>query len=220
MELTANADEELRLWKERYRALFEKNVAAVIITTPAGRMVDCNEAFTQMVGFGSRAEVLARTAWDFYFDPRDRDAVISESCVLENCVGDELRLRRRDGMPRWVKVTRAVISRLHDRPELLQGTLVDITEEKKAAGHLGEIMRVGLPDGGPSKDAPRISLLKEIGLAAEIQGLLHSMNEALQPDRLGLLSKTEVRDVVLGVERLKVLLEELEILRLSGDLRR
>ena len=127
MEHTVNTDAELSLWKERYRALFERNLAAIVITTPAGRMMDCNEAFTQMAGFDSRAEVLARSAWDFYFDPGDRDAVISQSEVLENHTGQELRLRQRNGTPRWVKVTRVVISRDHDRPELLQGTLIAVS---------------------------------------------------------------------------------------------
>jgi PAS domain S-box-containing protein len=215
MQPTVNTEAELHLWKERYRTLFEGNVAAVVITTPAGRMVDCNEAFTQMVGVESRAEVLARTAWDFYFNPKDRDAVISELQVLENRVGQEICLRCKNGAPRWVKVTRVVISRRNDRPELLQGTLIDITEQKKAHGQLWEIARVGLPGGGSRIVAPQIqppSMAIE-----EVQGLLCSMNAALQPDKLRQLSRTEVRDVVLEVERLKVLLEELEISRLRGE---
>jgi len=47
--------------------------------------------------------------------------------------------------------------------------------------------------------------------------LRRSMNESLRPDKLRLLSRTEVRDVVLKVEQLKVLLEDLEILRLGGS---
>ena len=217
MEHTVSTDAELSLWKERYRALFERNLAAIVITTPAGRMMDCNEAFTQMAGYDSRAEVLARSAWDFYFDPGDRDAVISQSEVLENHTGQELRLRQRNGTPRWVKVTRVVISRDHDRPELLQGTLIDITEQKNAVGHLWEIAR-GLPGGGPPKESAGASLPRKTGtVIEEIQGLRRSMNESLRPDKLRRLSRTEVRDVVLRVERLKVLLEDLEILRLGGS---
>jgi PAS domain S-box-containing protein len=223
MESTVNAEEELRHWKERYRALFEKNVAAVVITTPAGHMVDCNEVFTRMVGYDSREEVLALTAWDFYFNPRDRDAVISQSEVLENRLGEEFRLRCRNGMPRWVKAIRTVITRVNDRPELLQGTLIDITEQKKLEESRSEGANVRPPDNGERIDVPRAALPEESRTALvldEVQGLLRNMNEALRPDKLRLLSKADVRDVALEVERLKFLLEELEIFRFRAELGR
>ena len=113
---TVSTEEPLRV-EERYRILFERNVAAIVISTPQGRIVDCNDAFTRICGFDSRAEVLAHTAWDFYINRLDRDAVISESRVVENCVGEELRLRGKHGEQVWVRATRAVLSRLNDRPE-------------------------------------------------------------------------------------------------------
>jgi hypothetical protein len=35
---------ESQLWRERYRVLFGENIAGVSLTTPKGRIVDCNEA--------------------------------------------------------------------------------------------------------------------------------------------------------------------------------
>src|ERR1700716_924381 len=48
--------DEAQLWRDRYRVLFDKNVAGAILTTTQGRIVDCNEACAQMFGFNSREE--------------------------------------------------------------------------------------------------------------------------------------------------------------------
>jgi PAS domain S-box-containing protein len=218
----ASSNEELIRLEERYRMLFDRNVAAIAITTPGGRMVDCNEAFTRILGFDSRAEVLARTAWDFYFNREDRNAVINESRVVENCIGEEICLRHKDGTPLWVRATRVVLSRVQDRPELLQGTLVDITRQKKTEERLREIEQVlGLSNEGCRVEMPQATQSEKKPRAAavfgEVEHLLRHMNEALQPDKLKLLGRAEIRDFVIDVERLKVLVEELEVLHLTGQ---
>jgi len=68
--------EEAQLWRERYRALFDKNVAGVILTTPEGRIVDSNEACAQIFGFDSREEMLGHSAWDFYFNRSERETLL------------------------------------------------------------------------------------------------------------------------------------------------
>ena len=73
--------------EERFHALFHASVAAAILTTPQGQIVDCNEAFARIFGYDSRAAVLAGTAWDFYFDRADRDALITPSHVVESPFG-------------------------------------------------------------------------------------------------------------------------------------
>jgi PAS domain-containing protein len=60
--------------------LFGENVAGVILTTPEGRIVDCNEACARILGFDSKETMLARSdAWDFYFKPAERDILIDLS---------------------------------------------------------------------------------------------------------------------------------------------
>src|ERR1700730_7664122 len=54
--------EEAQLW--RYRVLFGENVAGVILTTPEGRIVDCNEVCARIMGFDSKETMLADSdAW-------------------------------------------------------------------------------------------------------------------------------------------------------------
>jgi PAS domain S-box-containing protein len=52
------APEALRSSEQRYRLLFERNMAGVFRTTLDGRLVDCNQSFAQILGYSSPAEVL------------------------------------------------------------------------------------------------------------------------------------------------------------------
>ena len=48
------AEESLRASEERYRILFEQDVAGVLRSTLDGRILDCNESFARILGYGSR----------------------------------------------------------------------------------------------------------------------------------------------------------------------
>lgn len=122
--------QEAHLWRERYRVLFERNVAGIILTTPEGRIVDCNDVCAQIFGFGSRKEMLAHSAWDFYFDRAERERLIERLRTRGTCPVEEVCMRGRNGMPVWVLATRSVASFAEGRPELLQGTVIDITAQK------------------------------------------------------------------------------------------
>jgi PAS domain-containing protein len=75
------------LWRERYRVLFDRNVAGVILTDVEGRITDCNEPCARINGFESRDDMLARSAWDFYFDRTEREALIDHLRSRRSCPG-------------------------------------------------------------------------------------------------------------------------------------
>jgi two-component system cell cycle sensor histidine kinase/response regulator CckA len=85
--------EEAHLWRERYRVLFGENVAGAILTTPDGRIVDCNEACARIFGFDSRETILARSAWDFYFNRAEREILIDRLRTAGNSSAEEVCLR-------------------------------------------------------------------------------------------------------------------------------
>jgi PAS domain S-box-containing protein len=77
--ITENRTEEaLRASKERYRFLFEKNLAAVALTTPEGKVLNCNESMARVLGFQSLEEALKYRPLDFYVEPGDRDEMIRQ----------------------------------------------------------------------------------------------------------------------------------------------
>src|SRR5260370_35419932 len=78
-----NSHSETVSLEERFHALFQASVAGAILTTPQDQIVDCNEAFARIFGFDCRAEALARTAWDCYFDRAARDSLIAPNQIIE-----------------------------------------------------------------------------------------------------------------------------------------
>jgi PAS domain S-box-containing protein len=142
--------EEVQMWRERYRVLFGENVAGTILTTPEGRIVDCNEPCARILGFDSKETMLAHSdAWDFYFNRSEREILLDRLRTPGNSSPEEVCLRARDGAPIWVIARRTVASYVDGVPQLLQGTFIDITAQKKAQEQMNllmsemEILRLG-----------------------------------------------------------------------------
>jgi diguanylate cyclase (GGDEF)-like protein/PAS domain S-box-containing protein len=116
----------LRESERRHRVLFERNLAGVYRNTIEGRMLECNDAMARILGYASREEMLAINARTSYFTPADREQFI-EAIRREGGVrGAEVRLRRKDGTPVWV------LESAHLLGDVIEGTVVDITDRKSA----------------------------------------------------------------------------------------
>ncbi|HEY2325812.1 MAG TPA: EAL domain-containing protein [Thermoanaerobaculia bacterium] len=126
----------LRASEEQYRLLFERNLAGSYRNTADGRMLDCNDAMAQMLGYPSREEFLRQNARDLYVEPSERDRFIEHVRMQRSVPGIEVRLRRRDGKPVWL--LESVSMRETPEGEILEGTVVDITDRKLAENALRE----------------------------------------------------------------------------------
>jgi len=124
------AEAALRTSEERYRLLFERNVAGVFRSTLEGQLLDCNDAFSRILGYDSRAEVLAVPAWNFYFSPEERSALVERLRAEQALTNFEVRLRRKDGRPVWVLDNLTLLEHA-DGPPTLEGTVIDVTERKR-----------------------------------------------------------------------------------------
>ena len=89
---------ERRAVEERYRLLFEQVQEGVFVSTPEGRILECNQAFADMLGYPSREEVLALDiAGDLYESPKQRQsfsAIMNERGFVRNY---EVDIKRKDG---------------------------------------------------------------------------------------------------------------------------
>jgi PAS domain S-box-containing protein len=200
---------ELQLWRDRYRILFDRNVAGTILTNVEGCIVDCNEPFAQIFGFESRADMLAHSAWDLYFDRIEREALIDRLRSRGSCAAEEVCLRGKDGLPVWVLTTRSVASFKEGRPDLLLGTVIDITAPKKARAKLQEIK-----DAESAARAPENDSASTADLSHKLATLLRRANQALQPDSLQRMGRPEIQEFLLVLEEMKMLISDLEVLRL------
>jgi PAS domain S-box-containing protein len=209
--------EEAQVWRERYRVLFGENVAGVSLTTPEGRIVDCNEAGARILGFDSKETMLAHgDAWDFYFNRAEREILIHRLRTQGISSAEEVCLRARGGTPIWVIARRTVASYVDGVPELLQGTFIDITAQKKAEARLRDIRGEQSAGATPEGESPRISDLSQLSdLAQRIGNILRRVNKSLQPDSLPQIDRAEMQECYVALEQIKMLMSELEILRLG-----
>lgn len=123
---------DLRASEQCYRMLFERNLAGVFRSTPAGKMLECNEAFARILGYPSPEAVLEHPAWDFYPSRADREQFVEtlrEARVLTNL---ETPLRCRDGSSVWVLENSAWIEDVNGSA-VIEGTLIDFTQFRHAA---------------------------------------------------------------------------------------
>ena len=132
------AEEALQTSESRYRSLFEHNVAATVLSTLDGRLVQCNEAAAQILGYPSSQALLGVSMKNIHWNPDERAGLISRLQAEKALVGVEQKARRKDGQPIWLIVNVNLITDPGTGEGFVQGTLVDITERKRAEEKLAE----------------------------------------------------------------------------------
>ncbi len=125
----------LRGSEQQHRLLFERNLAGVYRTTIGGRFLDCNDAMARILGYSSRQELIAMPAPELYQDPSQRESFIAALRRDRMLTSNEISLRRKDGRPCWLIEN---VHLLEGDPEILEGTVIDITDRKLTENALRE----------------------------------------------------------------------------------
>jgi formate hydrogenlyase transcriptional activator len=125
------AELALRGSEERYRLLFEKNIAAVALASMDGVVLDCNEAWARLLGYGSPGEIRGFRTSQFYFNIADRAPLVAELAAKGTSSVRELQLLRKDGGGVWVLFD-CVILPTDSGGKMVQATAINITERKRA----------------------------------------------------------------------------------------
>jgi len=116
--------------EERYRLLFERNLAGVYVASEDGRIIDCNDACARLFRYPSRDEFLAGGTID-YLHPHHRDTIVRRLREEGAVANEEVELRARDGEAVWaLENVRRVVS--DGEAAVLEGILLDITDRKRA----------------------------------------------------------------------------------------
>lgn len=124
------AMQALRASEQRYRELFERNVAGVYRVSVEGTVLEVNEAMAQMLGY-ERQELMRSPAIEVYFDPGEREEWIRLLHEHGSLAGHVLRLRRKDGSPIWVLENSSLIEDPETGSRVIVGTAIDITDRKR-----------------------------------------------------------------------------------------
>ena len=215
------AEEALLASEERYRLLFERNLAGVFRSTVGGKIIDCNESFARMLGYSSRDELLRQSSWNLYPTPADREAYLFRLNQLRALTNVELRLRRKDGSMIWVLEN---VSLLPDEVEgsyVMEGTAVEITDRKKAEDQIAFQAYHDALTGLPNRNLFRDRLNQALAHAARNdQGLAVLF---LDLDHFKLINDTMGHSLgdwllIRVAERLSKITREVDtVARLGGD---
>ena len=149
------AEEALRNSEERYRRLFERNLAGVFRSTVAGRILECNQAFARIFGYDSPEELRGVGASDLYMEASERERFLERLRAERTIVGYEERFRRRDGSVAWTLENATLLGDVAGEEGVLEGTMIDITERKNLEEQFRQAQKmeaVGRLAGGVAHD--------------------------------------------------------------------
>lgn len=156
--------------EQRYRSLFERHVAGLFRNSVAGKILDCNDAYARILGYGSRWDLIGRDVNDLHRDVGERERTIAELRERASLSDHELCMRRKDGSPVWVSATTSLHEGIDGGPEFLEGTIVDITARKEAERQIYHLAYHDGLTGLPNRALLLERLNAALGDAAETDG--------------------------------------------------
>jgi PAS domain S-box-containing protein len=123
---------ERRSAEERYRLLFEQVQQGVFVATPEGKLLDCNDAFVQMLGYETREELMALNInSEVYVSTEQREAFRKEIDAHNHVRSFEVTLKRKDGARLTAAESSFATRDSAGKVERYQGFLLDMTEKKR-----------------------------------------------------------------------------------------
>lgn len=124
------ADESLRLSKEKFSKAFYNNQTMMVITTVNGVLLDVNDAYLEKSGF-ERHEIIGKNVLDYLWaNPQDREATINAILTkgeIRNC---EHKFKQKNGETAYYLISASTLDIGVEKLIIVSG--VDITERKKA----------------------------------------------------------------------------------------
>jgi PAS domain S-box-containing protein len=124
---------ERRSAEEKYRLLFEQVQEGVYVASPAGTLLDCNDAFVHMLGYNSRSELLVLNLdAEICVDPKQREAFRRELEMHNYVRNFDVTLRRKDGTLLLAVESSFATRNSTGGIERYQGFVLDMTEKRRA----------------------------------------------------------------------------------------
>lgn len=132
IEERKRAEVAVRISEERYRLLYERNLAGVYVSTIDGQILNCNDACARMFGYSSRAEFMDQAGTIPYVHSHDRDRILARLREEGTVTNEEIQIRTRQETICWILENVRLIEAADGGQATLEGILLDITDRKRA----------------------------------------------------------------------------------------
>jgi PAS domain S-box-containing protein len=120
-------EKKARESEKRLAELTEAVPVGVSITTPQGKILECNSQALNILGYDLKEEFLKTNVLDFYLDPNERKRFIN--IIRHGLVKDfETQFKRKDGTPFWISINS--IAQKDNKNTIFINSFQDITERK------------------------------------------------------------------------------------------
>ena len=119
--------------EEKYRMLFEQAQEGVFVATLEGKLLDCNDAFVTMLGYGSRDELMALDLGSVLGATTEEREAFRREIEAHNYVRNfEITVRRKDATLLTAALSCFATRDSDGHIERYQGFVLDITEKKRS----------------------------------------------------------------------------------------
>ena len=160
--ITRKLKNEMAL-EEKYRNIFERNLAGIYVASRDSEILDCNDACARVLGFKSRQQLL---------ENRERAGKIIRE-IHSNSSGDsfatarEGKFVRPDGTEGWALCSIRATGEGQDGGQAFEGSLVDITERKRAEEQVQTLAYFDSLTGLPNRTLAKDRLTQTLGIAKQ-----------------------------------------------------
>jgi PAS domain S-box-containing protein len=145
-EAAVRALGEQRLAEESYRKLFEVSIDGIYVTTPRGELLNANPALARIMGYDTPEQLITGAGSDIAHNVYVHASAREEFQRLmerDGMVRDfEYQVRRRNGDILWLSDSATVVRDDNGKVARYEGTLRDITDQKRAEDAIAEGRRL------------------------------------------------------------------------------
>ncbi len=123
--------EKLRVSEEKYRNLFERNLAGVYkVRVHDKLLLDCNNAFANILGYSSRKEIIGEICSNLYKESSDNNEFHNWIKEKKQILNHESKITLKTGEIMWAIENTTLVDNT-DEDDYVEGTMIDISELKE-----------------------------------------------------------------------------------------
>jgi PAS domain S-box-containing protein len=126
------AERDLAESEEQYRQFFNEDLSGAFISTPEGKLIECNQAFLDIFGFPSKKDAMEASTYKLYKDAEQRDRKIQLLKEKKKLINYEEKLKNVKGETIYVTTNMRGEFDGGGKLVLLKGYLMDVTKQRLA----------------------------------------------------------------------------------------